>query len=350
MMSLKRIVPLFLFSLLLSLVLIACQGDEPAEGEGDVVPDEVTEVDPDLIAAAPTITPTSESTPRATLPPTNTPLPSGTPAPTLPVRPTSTRQPSPTPPLFIETRVNASTIPAPTSGGTGSVTTTPVAQIPNETNGYSQLLTAANALSQLNTFRVVKGNVINDDTNDEFRLDTTQTCDVRNPSDMYCKNSYELETSSSSQNITSSNEFLKLGNSIWVRANTNDDWDDSNISAVEEDGFTLQSIQTFVIPTFVSSIRSVQNTVLNGVSVYRIEYNINDDIFVDSTIDSSVLNPSDDATVRGVGIAWIGVDDNLPRRSVIDVDVTEDGETVNIAIQTDYSNFNVAITFPNPNN
>lgn len=329
----------FVVSVLLALILFGCQAGEDAVETVPVTPQVVAE---DLS--------------------TKTPLPTETPEPTETAVPTNTATPQPT-----DTAVPTET-PAPTRL---KITSTPVKMRPtslpeklppvptshpltdNTVDVYAIIEKAQTISEQVESMHLWMNMLVEVEG---ITQDMTMDCDVETISEndsepyenMYCQVQVLFSMFGESGGEAINLEMIQLGSEAWMRVEGEEMWmpiPQEESSLVATDQLSLEDMEPYL-----EDAQIIGETEIDGVVVYEIEFDMDVFAFMTSFMgqefEDTDLEELDEflMTVR----YWIGQDDLLTRKAVIDMALQIEGEPFNMLINMALSNYNEPVKIPNP--
>lgn len=306
-------------SLLALLLLAGCQGSE-----------QVTPVAQATATPAPTDTPAPTNTPTAepTSTPTATPEPTDTPAPTNTPRPTNTPAAKP---------------PAPDRD---EFQPTPIVIEGESLEPLQVIIKAEEKVRQLDTLTISQ--VVTMDLGPDIQQTVEQNCSVDLPDQTYCVT--ETTTTASGQEPqTSTNEVVQIGEQVWLRQEGSE-WQELPPDVLEQSGISGQALQGLRLSEFMQNANLAGETIIDGVDVYEITFDLDVAAYFASLLSEDIadlfLESAED--LSGGGTMWIGKDDLLPRKALINMNIGIEDESLTTMTQAAYGNFNEPVDIPNP--
>jgi hypothetical protein len=332
----RRILLVCLLLVSLSL-LAACQSPEETEPtpEPTEVADSSTvqEEEEPTAEPAPTDTQTPLPTDTATPEPTDTPAPTDTPQPTA----TATR-PRPTATATRPRPTETAAPDADDSDDSGENT--------GELDALRLVIEAETAARELRTITMMQNVNVNFQIVEQTSI---QTCYIELPDHTYCVTD-SIVSFGSTEPVTTTNEVVQIGEQVWIREGVDGEWQELPEDALGAAGLSEEGLGQLRLSDYMTEVELVGETTIDGVPVHEVTFGLDVPAYFSSVLGEEAaeqfLASAGDSS--GSGTMWIGQEDNLTRKALVEMMIEVEGQEMVMTTQVTYTAFNEPVEIPDP--
>lgn len=313
--------------ILLTAVLVSC-----SSGGEEVAATAVSQANPTTTPTEtipPTYTPTATAT--ATAVPSQTPTPTETATP----QPTATSTPRPT----------ATRRPATSTSGTGSSSSNQGGGDQPDPDALAWLQDAEGAMRKLDSMQIsAQIEMITTD----MTLTMSQECASQIPDQSYCL-TQSIIIATDVDPFTTTVETLQNGTTLWVRTEDGA-WEEQPDDGMDNMGLSSDAISTIRLSEFVTDIEVVGKTEIDEAAVMELAFDLDVPAYFASLLgeDMADIFAQSATEMTGNGRIWIGQEDHLIYRMMVEMTFLIEGETLTAINRAAYHGFNAPVEFPQP--
>ena len=326
--------------LLIILVLVACG----AGGENVV---ETAVPTQEVAAATETPEPTETAEPTETVAPTETSAPTETAVPPTEEPIAEEESPETEDPAATEEPEATATTAKPT------LTPTPDKIIPtaqplaedDEIDALQLVLDSEDRSRGLQTSRFTQNILV---LTTGFEQQVTQNCQMELPDHGYCRTDIVFTVNDGAP-LETYNETVQDGEQTWLREEGGE-WREVTAELAESDVISQEGLQQLTMSEFMLEANVAGETTIDGVPVYEVVFDLDVNTYVASILGEELadLFTSGAGENSGSGRTWIGQEDRLARKALIEMSFVIEGQTVFITTQVSSFGFNEPVEIPAP--
>lgn len=309
----------------LSLLLLGCQSGEEATAS----PTQEIAVATDTAAPTETVAPT-----QTTIPVTNTPEPTATLIP-----PTKT---PPTPPT-----VAATTAVKPAATSTPDKVVPPAQPLVGDgvIDVMQLVLDSEKRVQNLETSQFTQIVLV---TTAGFEQRVTQNCAAELPDHVYCRSDVVITVGSDAP-LETDNETVQDGEQLWLREEGGE-WRDVTTEFAQSELFSQEGLQQLTLSEFMVEAELAGETTIDDVAVYEVGFDLDVNAYVSTILgeEMAALFTASAEENSGRGRIWIGQDDLLVRKALVEMSFLIEGEEISITTQAASFGFNEPVEIPDP--
>jgi hypothetical protein len=181
-----------------------------------------------------------------------------------------------------------------------------------------------------------------------FQQNMVQTCYVELPDSSYCVT--EAVVSFAGQEpVTTTNEVVQNGDQVWLREGEGD-WQELPPDTIEQIGLSEEGLGQLRMSDYMLEATLAGETIIDGVSVDEVTFDLDVNAYFQSILGEAAAEQflASASDGMGSGTMWIGQEDKLTRKALIEMSFTVEGQQLVVSTQAVYTDFNQPVEIPDP--
>jgi hypothetical protein len=175
-----------------------------------------------------------------------------------------------------------------------------------------------------------------------------QTCYAEVPDHSYCITEAVISIAGQ-EPVTTTNEVVQDGQQVWLREGGGE-WQELPPDAVEQFGLSEEGLGQLRMSDYMLEATLSGETIIDGVPVHEVTFDLDVYAYFESILGEAAAEQflASASNGMGSGTMWIGQEDKLTRKAVIEMSFEIEGQELVVSTQAVYMGFNEPVEIPDP--